>query len=254
VEELTKFQAYLSTEIVNAAELSFAAGSAQSQELIKALLAEAGIQAQLGGLPANSFQAIVSFLAPGSPLYDRIELLAGTLADYVRETLLEAVALGYNPIKTARLIQEAFGRGLTDALRMARTAQLYAHRVATQANYQNSDVLDGWVWYAQLDETVCQSCIVMHGTIHPLSEVLNDHHNGRCAMLPYMEEFGNPIDQLGTDWFKNLSEAQQKNILGPGKFEAWKAGQFSLDQLSRETENDVYGLMRTETPLKDLIK
>ena len=94
----------------------------------------------------------------------------------------------------------------------------------------------------------------MHGTIHPLDEVLNDHHNGRCVMLPYIKEFGNQVEQSGIEWFEGLSEAQQKAILGQGKFDAWKAGQFSLDQLSRENDNDVYGKMRGVTPLKDLVQ
>lgn len=253
-DEIIRFQAYLRTEIISAAELSFAKGDEQARALIAELLAQAGVTAQLGNLPANIFEAMVGFLQEDSPLYGRIDELAGVLADYVRETILESVALGRNPRETARLIQEAFGRGLTDALRMARTAQLYAARYATQANYlNNSDILDGWVWFAKLDDSVCQSCIVQHGTIHPLEEILNDHHNGRCAMLPYMEAFGNPIEQGGIEWFEGLPEAQQRAILGPGKFEAWKAGKFTLDQLSREVENDVYGAMRSVTPLKDLI-
>jgi hypothetical protein len=253
IAEYTRFQAYLRTEILNAAEGSFNLGAAQSAQLVEALLAEAGITARLGGLSAGAFEAMVAFLQPGSPLYDRIDLLAGTLADYVRNTLLDAVALGYNPVKTARLIQDAFGRGLTDALRMARTAQLYSSRVAAQNIYQNSEVVDGWIWYAQLDGATCQSCIVMHGTIHSKDELLSDHHNGRCAMLPYIEAFGNPIEQTGIEWFESLPESQQKQILGAGKFEAWKAGKFTLDQLSKEHENDVYGMMRVVTPLKELI-
>jgi SPP1 gp7 family putative phage head morphogenesis protein len=252
-EEITKFQQYLATEIINGAELSFTLGSKQSQELVKALLAQAGIQAQLGNLPTGAFETIVSFLQEGSPLYDRIQLLAGTTADYVMNSLLEGVALGKNPRTIARLIQDAFGRGLTDALRLARTAMLWASRVATSANYQqNADVLDGWVWFATLDESVCQSCIVQHGTIHSVDEVLNDHHNGRCAAIPYIEAFGNQIEQSGIEWFEQQSEARQREILGVGKYDAWKAGKFELSQLSRETENDVYGLMRTVTPLKDL--
>ena len=42
-------------------------------------------------------------------------------------------------------------------------------------------------------------------------------------------------------------------MMGQGKFDAWKAGQFTFDKLSREVENDIYGLMRSETPLKDLV-
>lgn len=73
-------------------------------------------------------------------------------------------------------------------------------------------------------------------------------------MLPYIEEFGNPVEQSGIQWFENLPEAQQKKILGQGKFDAWKAGKFTLPQLSKEHENDVYGKMRVETPLKELVK
>lgn len=255
IEEVTRFQSYLRTEILNSAELSFSTASDQSQQLVTELLSQAGVTAQLSGLPANAFEVLVGFLQDGSPLYNRIELLAGTVADYVRDTLLEAVALGYNPRKTASLIQDAFGRGLTDALRMTRTAQIWASRVATQANYQNAgDVLDGWVWYAQLDDSTCQSCVVQHGTIHPLDELLNDHHNGRCAMLPYIEAFGNPVEQDGVTWFESLSETQQRKILGAGKYDAWKAGQFSLDQLSKTHNDEVYGDMRIETPLKELVK
>jgi hypothetical protein len=252
-DELTTFQAYLRTEILSAAELSFATNNRQAQALLAETLA--GITTQFGNLPTDAFEVLVGFLKEGSPLYARIDLLAETTAEYVRQTLLEGVALGRNPRTVASLIGDAFGRGLTDALRLARTAQLYAGRVATLANYQNnSDVLDGWVWFAQIgDPSTCQSCIVQHGTIHPLDELLNDHHNGRCAMIPYIEEFGNPVDETGISWFERQSEAEQKRILGPGKFEAWKAGQFTLDQLSRDVENDVYGDMKSVTPLKDLI-
>lgn len=253
--EITKFQSYLETELLNASEASFLLASTQSKQMIQAILSQAGIQAQLGNLPSNAFEVLVSFLQQGSPLYDRIQLLSGTVADYVINTLLEGVALGKGPREIARLIGEAFGRGLTDALRMVRTAQLYASRVAAISNYQNnSDIVTGWVWFATLDDSVCQSCIAQHGTIHGLDETLNDHHNGRCAPLPYIPEFGNPIEQSGIDWFNGLSAERQKKILGQGKYDAWKAGKFTLDQLSQEKENDVYGLMRVEVPLKDLVK
>lgn len=253
VAEITTFQTYLKTEIQNGMDISYSASSGQARELITSLLSQAGIQAQLGNLPTGAVEVMTALLSDGSPLSGRIDVLAGTVADYVKNTLADAIALGYNPRKTASLIQNAFGRGLTDALRMARTAQLWAQRIAAQQEYQNSGVLDGWVWYAQLDATVCQSCIVQHGTIYPVDVAMNDHHNGRCVMLPYIEEFGNPIEQTGIQWFEQLPEAQQKAILGPGKFEAWKAGQFTLPQLSREVENDVYGMMRSVTPLKDLV-
>ena len=102
--EITKFQSYLETELLNASEASFLLASTQSKQMIQAILAQAGIQAQLGNLPSNAFQVLVSFLQEGSPLYDRIQLLSGTVADYVINTLLEGVALGKGPREIARLI------------------------------------------------------------------------------------------------------------------------------------------------------
>lgn len=73
-------------------------------------------------------------------------------------------------------------------------------------------------------------------------------------MLPYIEAFGNPIEQSGINWFKSLQSGQQKKILGQGKFEAWQKGAFTLDQLSKEHDNDVYGMMKVVTPLKELVQ
>ena len=92
----------------------------------------------------------------------------------------------------------------------------------------------------------------MHGTVHPLTEPLNDHHNGRCAMLPY--PYGQKVITLtGKDYFDNLPEADQIARMGKGRYQAYKDGLFQFDQLTRELDNDVYGLMRSETPLKELL-
>jgi hypothetical protein len=41
--------------------------------------------------------------------------------------------------------------------------------------------------------------------------------------------------------------------MGQGKYDAYTAGKFQFDQLSKEYANDVFGTMRSETPLKDLV-
>jgi hypothetical protein len=41
--------------------------------------------------------------------------------------------------------------------------------------------------------------------------------------------------------------------MGATKFEAWKEGKFEFGNLSSTHTDDVYGEMRGETPLKDLI-
>lgn len=143
--------------------------------------------------------------------------------------------------------------GLTDALRMARTLQLYAHREATLANYRQNKIIKGWIWSSALiPGRTCISCVNMHGTIHGLDEILNDHHNGLCAMLPYLGG-RNPIKQNGETWFNNLPKAQQQKMMGVTKWEAWQAGKFNLTDVTGTHVDPVYGEMRIERSLKDLL-
>ena len=177
------------------------------------------------------------------------------------KALIARIGLGDSPritaAKLAGAFESALGRGLTDALRITRTAQLYSYREAARANYAaNSDVVTGWYWIADMegDPEPCLSCIAQNGTRHELDESLSDHDNGRCAMVP--EVLGNnPIDnmQTGEDWFNGLSEDQQRSIMGPGKFDAWQAGKFDFGQLSRLQDHPTWGQVWSETPLKDLV-
>jgi hypothetical protein len=97
------------------------------------------------------------------------------------------------------------------------------------------------------------SCAAQHGTIHDLDEQLDDHYNGRCAALPYIPEFGNPVEQSGEDWFKELSPDQQAAMMGKEKLSAYNDGKFQFGQLSEQRHNDVYGTMRGEASLKSLL-
>jgi hypothetical protein len=65
----------------------------------------------------------------------------------------------------------------------------------------------------------------------------------------------NPLggEDAGKKWFENLSEENQKEYMGNAKYDAWKDGKITLDQLSVEKENEVYGLMRGEASLKEIL-
>lgn len=249
--ELIQFQGYLGTELDDAARAAIGRGASDALGLLNAAAEGAGLSAQFNRLPSRAIQQLLAFLDPSGPLYERIAKLAGSNADKVANTILELVGIGKGPRAIASAIRDALGGGLTDALRLTRTAQLYAYREANRANYlANADVVQGWVWYAELDDKTCPSCIAQHGSIHPLTETLNDHHNGRCAMIPLVGE--SPVAGTGKDWFESLSESQQKAILGPGRFEAFKAGKFEFGSLSAVRQDDVYGPMRVAASLKDL--
>lgn len=244
--ELSKYSAYAQVEIDAAARAAIDLAIKDTTTYLNFY----GLS-QPAVLPAAAIETLLGFLHPDGALYKRLGQLAGYNTAKVADALLEGIGLGYGPKKVARLIQQYMGGGLTDALRMARTTHLYAYREATRANYiANSDVVQGWIWYAELDGSVCMSCVAMHGSIHPLSEKLDDHYNGRCAMLPYLGD--NPVEQSGEAWFGEQSEELQKKMMG-GKWDAWHDGKFDFGQLSTISHSDVFGDMRGEISLKDLL-
>lgn len=221
-------------------------------------------------VPHAAIRALLGMLAPDGPMHTAlVEQMGIEVAAAVEQSLLDGLALGYNPKKVARIMRDTLGRALTWALRTARTAQLYAYREATRANYvANEDIVKGWIWHAHLDDRVCISCVSMHGSFHKNTEILNDHHNGRCAMVPVTktwEELGfegipetgmqpEEWQDAGRKWFDGLSEGEQAALM-PSKamHEAWRSGDVTWEQLSRERDDHVYGAMRSVPSLKELL-
>src|SRR5258706_10458520 len=246
-EELDRFTIYLETTIGAVALASIGQGIGDSRQLIN--LADPGFI----GLNSSVIRPLLSYLSPDGPLYARLKLITDGTVSNVVQSIIDGVSQGFNPRKIASMIQDAFGGGLTDALRNTRTVQLYSYRDSARANYMASDgIVTGWIWFAELDGDTCPSCIAMHGTLHDLSESLDDHYNGRCAAIPYIEGLTNDI-QSGEDWFNGLDDITQKNILGDSKHQALQNGKFELSQFSKQVNNDVYGTMRVVPSLAELI-
>ena len=175
----------------------------------------------------------------------------------MKHHLTVGTALGHNPRDvTARnmvdAVQGDFEGGLARAQVIARTEQLDAYRAAGKASDDAmADILDHWVWHAELGARTCASCLAMHGTEHPLEEEGPiDHHQGRCTRLPVTktwEQLGfkgitEPDPHLtpkagdGERWLESQSETTQKRILGPKRYDAWKDGRYpSSDWTVRKT-------------------
>lgn len=269
VEQIGRFGAFVDTDLQSQISQQVALGLQHGEQMALAGLPEelaAAIRTQWNRLPAEAVIRLMGFLAPGSPLHDALVTQLGeAVAGQVERALLRGVALGWNPRKIAAWMARELGQGLTWALRTARTAQLYAYREANRASYvANGDIVEGWIWHAKLgDGRTCMSCISMHGTVHELSEPLNDHHNGRCAMVPLTvswETLGlrglpdtRPVIQGGRDWFAGLSAAEQQRYMGRAMWQAWQAGKIGWDDLSKEHEDAVYGLMRMMPSLRELL-
>lgn len=247
--ELDRFTAYLETVIDRAAFDAIQMGLTDSAALIKA----AGVTAQFQGIAPNAMREALKYLAEDGKLYARLKFLTGSTVDKVSQSIFEGIGAGWNPRKIASAIQDAFGGGLTDALRNTRTVQLYSYRDSARANYMASGVVTGWIWFAELDGDQCEACTAEHGTIHDLDETLDGHYNCRCAAIPYIEGLTEP-EQTGEDWFNSLSPTEQAAYMGQSKSAAYQKGDFTFADMMQRKENEVYGEMIAVTPLKDLVK
>ena len=252
--EFEKYGALTNAMLEEQAALGIRYGELHARNVLSiGLTGGTGVAARFNVLPDGAIRAMLGFLQPDGALYNNLKRYSGDHLQFVIDALNESVALGYNPIKTARIIKNAYGRGLVDSMRMTRTAQLWAYREANRASYAANDTKE-WIWFAQLTPGVCAGCVSMHGTRHPMSERLNDHHNGRCTMLPVVDWLPPALEEgAGEKWFRALPESEQRKLLGKGKYEAWRNGDFQFSRLSRLQDDPVYGQMRSETPLKDLV-
>lgn len=269
--EVSRYAVYASEEIGQGARAALTQAQADARALTQAALpglgpVDAVIMGQWQQLRPEAVEALLGFLADDSPLMTGLrEQLGPAVSKQVGEKLVEGIALGYNPRKVAQIIRKELGQGLTWSLQTARTAQLNAYREGTRAAYvANEDIVPKWRWSSSRDVTTCASCLAMDGTVHPLTERLADHANGRCSMVPIpvtYRDLGLDVDEpapvlehpTGEAWLRAQPEATQRQILGPGKLEAWQAGKFDFAQLSTETTDATWGVVRTETPLKDLV-
>jgi SPP1 gp7 family putative phage head morphogenesis protein len=269
-QQLDEYAVIVGDQIANDAPGAMRLALAHAEQLILEQYPPeiaAVLRAQFNRLGTDANNAMVAALQAQSPL--RAVTLASFGAEAaagIGEALLDALALGKPSAWVARRMTRVWGVPLTRALTIARTEFIRAYRAANLASMRaNSDVVKAWQWHATLDTRVCMSCVAMHGRIFPLEETLDDHPNGRCVPLPVTatwEELGFAgIADEGTGvqegdglrWFEGLSEGQQREMLGPGKYEAWKAGKFELSALARETYDEDWGRMFREATLKELL-
>ena len=99
-------------------------------------------------------------------------------------------------------------------------------------------------------KTACLACLMLEGTFYDREEDFSDHPNGRCYIVPV--EPGSEPDHAGRDWLEEQDEETQRKILGKTRFEAWKNGDLTLDQMTDVVPNAEFGPQPHIIPLKDL--
>lgn len=238
--------------ILTEQRLAALAGGEQAGALIRAALPDGGVGVAFNRLPTQALSELVGVLADGSPLSSLLGQLGPQAGRAVRAALIEGVGTGLGPRQIAREVVKATNLSAVRALRIARNETLRAFRSASQETYKaNGDILSGWVWWAALSKRTCPVCYAMHGTFHKLDEQFASHVACRCTQLPQTKGSRLAVTR-GAEAFKKLPEEDQRAILGPGKFAAYRRGDLALDDLVAKTRDKDWGPGLRERSLRDV--
>lgn len=239
-----------------------ASGATAGVQVGVANLQVSGVRASVSRATIARVQSAIEYV-DSAPFQSALSNYAGYHAQKAGEIIISAMANGRNPRETAGLVRRYFGTSqapLADALRLTRTTQLYAGRWGTIKTYEANGV-EQWIWISARDLRTCAACWSLHGSLHPVTEVLNDHHNGRCAPGPVTARWqslglrGQDVTILdGETLFNRLPADQQQQILGREYYAAYQAGKFQFNQLNATYSNPIFGVMRRKTPLAELLQ
>jgi SPP1 gp7 family putative phage head morphogenesis protein len=251
-DELLRLAEFSEGLVTTGQQIEIERGIRDAGGLMNAAANDAAINAAFAQLPKGALQTIVGSFSDGSPLHSLFRNLPNEGLAKIQQALIEGIATGQGPRVVARKMREAFGGNLDRALRVARTEQIRAYREATRETYQrNADVITGWQWLSARQTRTCPVCWAMDGQIFPLDTPMESHVNCRCTSAPVIDTA--PLQKTGEQLFANLSEADQKQILGIAKFEAYKSGQITLRDLVDYRKDRRWGGQRTEASLKDAL-
>lgn len=198
-----------------------------------------------------------------SPLFGLLESRVGIMGVLAfSNAWRQGIVLGRNPMTIARQAQTGVTRATLSRMQtIVRTEWHRAYRTAKASQYEQLDIIKGWVWRAALDGRTCVICYAMHGTEHQPSEILESHPNCRCTMVPITkswEELGYagvldsaPEFTKGTDLFSKLPPSRQRELLGPGRYELYRSGK-PLSAMMRPSSHPIWGSAQRLIPLYQL--
>lgn len=207
-------------------------------------------------LPTGAMEDLIGSMQPGSPLFDLFAAVSKNAPEIAEQALTDGLATGQGAAAVADAISKSLSMTSTRAMTIARTELLRSYRSSTLRTYQqNSDVLDGWQWSADL-AGACAACLSLHGQIFPVSEgFFPSHPNCRCAAIPVVKGL-DPLIQPGSgeDYFAGLSPDEQDNVLGPGGGAAYRAGDVSLGDFVAVRDDPKWGRSYSQGSLRDALK
>lgn len=221
----------------------------------------------LGLILADPFEYDNTIWLPYGAGWNRFKSLTPTALNAVRTEVPRRISLnrGRSPADAALSgLRSVLGKVGGWLVNMGNMATWGSYVKAILGLARKEPYLADWLWVATLDTKTCPSCIALHGTRHPFYEEFYDHPHGRCIPVPLVTElplwvYGgdyeikHPSVGSGEEWFDLLDSDTQKEILGPGMYNAWKDGAVSLQDMSVLVDNPAYGTIARKASLVELL-
>jgi hypothetical protein len=153
-------------------------GLKQSQELLGVRL--------FNKLNFEDVKFMIGNTKEGTPLFNLLQESYPQTVEKITSTLIDSMALGRNPLETARLLYQDMDGNLSRARLISRTEQMNVLWNSQKMQYQQSGLVKEWEWIAESD--ACSFCQSMDGKRFPLEININEmeHPQGRCGMLPIL--------------------------------------------------------------------
>lgn len=224
--------------------------------------APAGVSVLFDRPATQVLETFAGFASDGSPLRGLFDSYGAETARQMERTIAGGIGVGEGPRAIARKLRDVAGSNAVQALRLSRTEALRAYRHANLETMRaNADVVEGWVWHSAKGRRTCPACWGLHGTFHELREGFAGHPNCRCSAVPHTkswEELGfegipdrRAARERGAELFASLAPSQQRDILGPAKYDAFAAGEVELEDFVATKRSRRWGPMHHEASLED---
>ena len=134
-------------------------------------------------------------------------------------------------------IMDSIEQGFDRFLGVLRDYQTQATRDAMEEVYDEFDFV-AFQRFSAFTPTTCMACILLDGTIYLTIAEFRDHHNGFCFILPITDMDNLPLEIFGEELFLTFSTNEQRALMGPRYYKAWRNGEFALEDLIAFTDDE----------------
>lgn len=252
-EELRKYEDYLEPRIRSGQSDMITLALQHSQQAVNAVATEAQVVVPFNRLPVSAVNSMVGLAGDGSPLRAVLNDAARVGPDAMAQELVNGIALGRNPIAVARrAIRMGLGQSFTRMQNIARTEQLRVYRQVALESYGNSRIVIGYKRLSARDSRTCIACLAADGQFYPISHGFDEHPQGRCSLIPVLASVPPVVYEDGQTWFNRQPESVQREMLGRGRYDIWRRGDASLNDMISRSWSDDWGGSLHPTRVADL--